>query len=285
MAVPSRAQAIARQPQTWGVLNDVRWGRFIFWLVVGVILMVALLFAWHRTEDFLIKDDRFRIAEADEFAGQSPNLILEGVHYASASQIRHLFAQDFGRSLYLVPLSERRKQLLEIDWVEDATVSKVWPDTVKVRITERQPVAFLRLLPNRQDSLARFALVDHDGYILHPRVAAQFTLPIIAGVAETESLDARRARVHRALGMLKEVGPLAAQISEVDVTDPNNLIVAEHIGNTVVNLIIGEENFAERLQNFVANYKEINARRPGSTTLDLRVDGMITAVGDKHLGQ
>jgi cell division protein FtsQ len=285
MAVPSRSQAIARQPQNWGVLNDVRWGRFIFWLVVGVILMVALLFAWHRTEDFLIKDDRFRIAEADQFAGQSPNLILEGVHYASASQIRHLFAQDFGRSLYLVPLQERRKQLLEIDWVEDATVSKVWPDTLKVRITERQPVAFLRLQPSRQDSLARFALVDHDGYILHPRVAAQFTLPIIAGVGETESLDARRARVHRALGMLKEVGPLAAQISEVDVTDPNNLIVAEHIGNTVVNLIIGEENFAERLQNFVANYKEINARRPGATTLDLRVDGMITAVGDKHLGQ
>lgn len=285
MAVPSRSQAITAQPQNWGVLNDVRWGRFIFWLIIGVVLMVAMLFAWHRIEDFLIRDDRFRVAEADEFAGQSPNLILEGVHYASASQIRHLFAQDFGRSLYLVPLSERRRQLLEIDWVEDATVSKVWPDTLKARITERQPVAFLRLRPNRQDNLARFALVDHDGYILHPRVAAQFTLPIIAGVAENESLDARRARVHRALGMLKEVGPLAAQISEVDVTDPNNLIVADHIGNTVVNLIIGEENFAERLQNFVANYKEINAKRPGATTLDLRVDGMITAVGDKQLGQ
>jgi cell division protein FtsQ len=285
MAVPSRAQAMRPLPQNWGVLSGLRWGRFFFWLVVGVALMVAMLFAWHRIEDFLIKDDRFRIAEADEFAGQSPNLILEGVHYASATQIRHLFEQDFGRSLYLVPLSERRRQLLEIDWVEDSTVSKVWPDTLKVRITERQPVAFLRLAPNRQDSLARFALVDHDGYILHPRVAAQFTLPIIAGVGENESLEARRARVHRALGMLKDVGPLAAQISEVDVTDPNNLIVAEHVGNSVVNLVIGEENFAERLQNFVANYKEINAKRPGATTLDLRVDGMITAVGDKHIGQ
>jgi cell division protein FtsQ len=285
VAAPTRAQAARAQSPHWGLLNDLRWGRFLFWLIAGVVLMVALLFAWHRTEDFLIKDDRFRIAEADEFAGPSPNLILEGVHYASASQIRHLFTQDFGRSLYLVPLQERRRQLLEIDWVEDATVSKVWPDTLKVHVTERQPVAFLRLPPNRQDGLARFALVDRDGYILHPRVAAQFTLPIIAGVAENEPIDARRARVRRALGMLKEVGPLAAQISEVDVTDPNNLIVADHIGNTVVNLIIGEENFAERLQNFVANYKEINARRPGATTLDLRVDGIITAVGDKHLGQ
>ncbi|HMF75901.1 MAG TPA: cell division protein FtsQ/DivIB [Bryobacteraceae bacterium] len=285
MAVSSRSQTSRAQAQNWGVLNDLRWGRFLLWLVAGVLLMVGSLFAWHRTEDFLIRDDRFRVAEADEFAGQSPNLILEGVHYASASQIRHLFAQDFGRSLYLVPLQERRGQLLEIDWVEDAAVSKVWPDTLKVMIRERQPVAFLRLPPSRHDSVARFALVDHDGYILHPRVAAQFTLPVIAGVAENESIDARRARVHRALGMLKEVGPLAAQISEVDVTDPNNLIVAEHVGNSVVNLIIGEDNFAERLQNFVANYKEINTKRPGATTLDLRVDGIITAVGDKHLGQ
>lgn len=285
MATATRSQTARTPSPSWGVLNDFRWGRFVFWLVAGVLLMVSSLFAWHRAEDFLIKDDRFRIADADEFAGRSPNLILEGVHYASASQIRHLFAQDFGRSLYLVPLQDRRGQLLEIDWVEDAAVSKIWPDTLKVSIRERQPVAFLRLPPARQDSVARFALVDHDGYILHPRVAAQFTLPVIAGVLESESIAARRARVHRALSMLKEVGPLAAQISEVDVTDPNNLIVADHVGDSVVNLIIGEDNFAERLQNFVANYKEINAKRPGATTLDLRVDGMITAVGDKQLGQ
>jgi cell division protein FtsQ len=272
----------AQHPE-WGIFTGLRWGRFVFWLVAGVLLMVSTLFAWHRTEDFLIKDDRFRIAESDEFAGQSPNLILEGVHYASASQIRHIFAPDLGRSLYLVPLQERRRQLLEIDWVEDAAVSKIWPDTLKIKIHERVPVAFLRLPPLRRDNVPRFALVDRDGYILRPRVAGRFTLPVIAGVKETEPLDARRARVHRALGMLKDAGPLAAQISEVDVADPNNLVVAEHIGNSVVNLIMGDDNFAERLQNFVANYQEINAKRPGINTLDLRVDGMITAVGDKHL--
>ena len=52
----------------------IRWGRFTFWLVAGVFLMVGTLFAWHSTEEFLIKDNRFRVAEAEEFAGQSPNL-------------------------------------------------------------------------------------------------------------------------------------------------------------------------------------------------------------------
>jgi cell division protein FtsQ len=106
----------------------MRWGRFAFWLAAGLFLMVSTLFAWHRTEEFLIKDSRFRVAEADALGGQSPNLIVEGIHYASASQIRHVFAEDFGRSLYLVPIEKRRLQLLEIDWVEDASVSKVWPN-------------------------------------------------------------------------------------------------------------------------------------------------------------
>ena len=42
-------------------------------------------------------------------SGRSPNLTVEGIHYASASQVRHVFAKDFGRSLYLVPIQKRRE--------------------------------------------------------------------------------------------------------------------------------------------------------------------------------
>jgi cell division protein FtsQ len=264
---------------------EIRWGRFIAWLILGLFLMVGTLFAWRRTEEFLIKDDRFRIMEAEEFAGQSPNLIIEGIHYASAPQIRHVFAQDFGRSLYLVPLQERREQLLEIDWVEQASVSKIWPNTLKVWIHERVPVAFVRLRPNPKDGMSQLALIDKDGYLLRPKVAAKFTLPVITGVRENEGLENRRARVRRVLGMLKETGPLGAQISEISVADPNNLVVAEHVDRRVVNLMLGDENYAERLQNFLANYNEIKQKRPDARTLDLRVDGVITAVGDDPGGK
>lgn len=263
----------------------VRWVRFTVWLIAGLLLMVSALFAWRRTEEFLIQDNRFRLTEPDDFAGQSPNLIVEGIHYASASQIRHVFAEDFGRSLYLVPIETRRAQLLAIDWVEDASVSKIWPNTLKVRIHERAPVAFVRLRPNHRDGMTQLALIDKDGYILRPRVAARFTLPVITGIRENEPLEHRRARVRRVLSMLKEVGPLAGQISEVNVADPNNLIVAEHVDNDVVNLMLGDENYTDRLQNFLVNYAEIKARRPDAKTLDLRIDGAITTVGEEQREQ
>jgi cell division protein FtsQ len=266
-------------------LGEIRWRRFVFWLVAGIFLMVGTLFAWHQTEAFLIKEDRFRIAEPEDIAGQSPDLKVEGIRYASASQIRHVFAEDFGRSLYLVPLQKRRLELMEIDWVENATISKVWPDTIKVVVKERQPVAFVRLPRLYRDAPSRLALIDHDGYILRPKVAARFTLPVISGVRENEDIENRKARVRRALAMLREVGPLANQISEVDVTDVNNIIVAEHVGNNVVNLILGGENFQDRMVNFLANYNEVKEKRPDASVLDLRVDGAITAVGDKHLEQ
>jgi cell division protein FtsQ len=263
-----------------GLFAGLQWLRLVFWLISGTVLMVVALMAWHLIVEFLIKDDRFRLAEAEELAGQSPNLVVEGVHYASASQVRHVFAEDFGRSLYLVPLQARREQLLEIDWVQDASVSKIWPDTLRVAIREREPVAFVRLPPQHAGDGTRLALIDLYGHILRPRVAARFTLPVIAGVREDETVENRRARVLRALAMLKEIGPLGAQVSEVDVSDPNNLVLAEHVGGDVVNVMVGEENYAERLRNFLANYSEIKEKRPDAKTLDLRVDGVITAVGE-----
>ncbi len=169
---------------------------------------------------------------------------------------------------------------MKIDWVEDAAVSRIWPNSLRVWIRERTPVAFIHLPPRRSDGLSAFALIDKDGYILRPRVAARFTLPVISGVRESETLDDRRARVRRVLDMLKEIGPLAGQISEINVADPNDLVVAEHVGNSVVNLMLGDENYSDRLQNFLASYGEIKARRPDATTLDLRVDNIITAVGE-----
>jgi cell division protein FtsQ len=283
MARRSDAQSrIAGEEPRTSVFDSFRWGRVALWTGVGMTVLVGTLFGWHSTEEFLIRDDRFRLAEPQDFAGLSPSLQVEGVHYASPSQIRHVFAADFGRSLYLVPVNARRKDLLAIDWVEEATVSRIWPNTVKVSIVERRPVAFIQLPPRRKDGLSEFALIDKDGYILRPRVAARFTLPVIKGIRESEERTDRRARVRRVISMLQSLGTLASHISEVDVSDPNNLIVAQHMDDRVLNLMVGDENFSTRMSNFINNYNEIKSKRPDAVNFDLRVDNMITVAGDQQ---
>ncbi|MGH9581440.1 MAG: cell division protein FtsQ/DivIB, partial [Bryobacteraceae bacterium] len=241
---------MARQQEQAGFFQPfagIHWARFTIWLAAGIVLMFIVLFAWRRMEEFLINDPRFLVSEPDDFAKASPNLIVEGVHYASASQIRHVFAEDLGRSLYLAPIHKRRSELRQIDWVEDATVSKIWPNALRITIHERVPVAFVHL-PPRKDGMSQFALIDKDGYILRPRVPAKFTLPVIEGISEAQPIENRRARVRRVMTMLDEIGPLAARISEVDATDPNNLIVEAHMGDRVLNLELGDENYTDRLK-------------------------------------
>ena len=85
--------------------------------------------------------------------------------------------------------------------------------------------------------------------------------------------------------MLRALGPSGDRISEIDVSDPNNLVIAEHLENRVLNLMLGDENFASRMTNFLNNYAEIKAKRPGASTFDLRVDNMITVVGDQNYVQ
>ena len=63
-------------------------------------------------------------------------LTAQGLVYASRWKVQRVFAADFDHSIFSVPLGERRRRLLAIDWIEDVSVSRVWPDRLVVRHTD-----------------------------------------------------------------------------------------------------------------------------------------------------
>ena len=156
---------------------------------LGAVMLVAALYAWHHVEQFLIQDARFTLSGPDGVDDASV-IQVQGAAHASRRSVESAFASDLGRSVYLLPLADRRATLRTIDWVKDASVSRVWPNRVMVRLTERQPVAFVTL------AASRFALVDADGVILPP-TADRFHLPVIRGVRASDSIADRRDRVQR----------------------------------------------------------------------------------------
>jgi cell division septal protein FtsQ len=234
-------------------------------LAFGVLVM-ASLYAFHRVEQFLIADPRFALN-----ADTASTLEIAGAAHASRHKIEAVFAEDSGRSVYLMPLSDRRSALREVDWVKDAAVARLWPNRVIVSVAERKPVAFVTL------GSSRFALIDEDGVIL-PAAADRFTLPVLTGVRASDPLPARRERVGRMLRLTRELGELAAKVSEIDVSDRDNLKVTVPYEGHMETLLLGDHNFSVRIQNFVRNYPEIRRRLPGAATLDLRLEDRITVV-------
>ncbi len=165
-----RKQNAEREPawRTW------RAGlRYALYSAAVLLLAIVALYVYSRVDQFLAGDPRFRLAEPPSDGGESPALRIEGVVYASRAQILNAFSADYGRSLYLLPLAERRRTLLGIDWVRDASVSRLWPDRLAVRIVERKPVAFIQLPAAESPASQRVALIDAEGVILEQPPRAQ----------------------------------------------------------------------------------------------------------------
>ncbi len=217
--------------------------------------------AWYSVDHFLASDSRFAL---------DSRLIIEGAVYTPASAIEAVFARDFGRSVYLAPLADRRRRLLAIDWVRDAAVSRRWPNRIAVRIVERTPVAFLVF------EGAAPALIDGDGVILTWPRRANLRLPVLTGITPGQPLEARRRRVREAVELLGETRKYAGQISEIDAADPYNLKITYLSQGRAFRLWLGDRNYGARMANFEKFYGDIGRRLPFAHVFDLRLDDRIT---------
>ena len=150
-------------------------------IVIGAsLLLTTCIYASQRFEQFMIRDPRFILPGPADYGLESPNLEIAGSEsMRRARRSCRIFEPDMGRSVFLFPLKSRRKELLNVRWVRDASIVRIWPNRIQVRIEERQPAAFVKL---RGESMERWALIDEEGVILDPPLKAAFHLPILAGV-------------------------------------------------------------------------------------------------------
>ena len=82
----------------------------------------------------------------------------------------------------------------------------------------------------------------------------------------------------RFLRMQSELGSYMDKISEIDVSEIDNLKVVQQFDNRALTLMLGNQSYRERYENFLNNHEEIRKRLPDAITLDLRLKDRITAV-------
>lgn len=261
-SVPAPADKRFRRAETrpgrkgggWWRSSLVRWGvALVFVLgVAGVGLSSAV-----RAQIFSIN-----------------RIVVRGNARLSTGEVLAIVDGLRGGSLFAADLEAYRLKLLDSPWVADATMRRVLPSTIDLRIVERTPMAVGRL----GDQLY---LVDSSGVIIddYGPQYAQFDLPIVDGLVGapkdgSPAVEPERARLAaRFLDALSGAPALRQHVSQIDVRNDHNVSVL--IDKDPVLLYLGDRDFASRLQRYLEMAPTLKEQIAEIDYVDLRFDERI----------
>ena len=198
------------------------------------------------------------------------NITVSGNVRLSRGEVVALVEGLRGHNMLTADLESWRSRLLDSPWVADAAIRRVFPATVAVAISERQPLGIGRI----NDTLY---LVDRRGMVIdeYGPNYADFDLPIIDGLGAHASADglvdeARATLAGRLLSDLAQRPDLARLVSQIDVTDARDAVLI--LENDTALIRVGEENFIDRLQSYLDLAATLRERIPDIDYVDLRFD-------------
>ena len=251
-----KAVAVRRRRPSWG------WHSVVFF--TAVVLPVGL--AGFLLTTFLLWSPRFELQSADD-------LQVTGNQYVSREEIANALAvplqagRGSGLKVFRLSVETARKRVEAIAWVHSAVLTRILPNRLLVRITERTPVAFANLG-------GRVSLVDSEGVLLDKPESASFDLPVITGLDSIPSPQERQTRIalyQDFMNQLSEEIPHSGwMVSEADLADGEDLKALLVQGRDTLQVHFGHESFRERFQTFLALLPELRKSKAPLDSVDLR---------------
>jgi cell division protein FtsQ len=213
---------------------------------------------------------------------QVQSIDVSGTARTSTEEIQGLTRRALARTgVWRADLAAISNELSRLPGVRRAVVTRVLPDRIRVRITERVPLAVVRT------SSGHFVWVDDDGVMLgemkpDDRQPAFF----IRGWSEEGGEDARREnaeRVQKYLALVKEwdAAGLSQRVSEVTLTDLRDVRVQLGGGDSQIEVRLGSQELSPRLQialQALDTYKQ-TPRGSSITYVDLQTGRVVIGFG------
>ncbi len=256
-----RQKPVEIRRKKFGAKNLSSYRRLFLWIFIGAaVITVSVLagrFALYSPQMQLIKSDQ---------------IDLTGNHIVGREPLVNIFYGDRGKSVLTIPLDKRRSQIEQIGWVESASVQRILPNRVRVEITERTPIAFVR---NGNE----IALIDSHGVILDRPGDVDMRFPIISGVTDALPRDERERRMQTYQELVRDLnivyGDSSNQLSEVDLSNPKNVrIVMAGIPGVnaaqAVNIKFGSGDFTSKYRMLVDNFAQWQANAGCVHSVDLQ---------------
>ncbi|MCX8090320.1 MAG: FtsQ-type POTRA domain-containing protein [Verrucomicrobiae bacterium] len=250
-------------------------------MTVGTLLgaLFGLYVCWQMGAWAL---DRF-VYENPAFAIREVQVQTDGI--LSPEQLRRWAGVRPGQNLFALDLARVKRDLELVPLIESVAVERVVPATLRLRVTEREPVAQLNV--PRPDGRGGFEVgvfwLDASGHVMLPPDPRQCTaplppeetLPVLTGVGLQDLQPGRRLespQVRAALELIEAFthSPMAGLVDlrRIDLSAPEVLVVTTGQGAEVT---FGTQNLEQQLRR----WREIHelGRRQGRAVawLDLAV--------------
>jgi cell division protein FtsQ len=208
---------------------------------------------------------RFRLDSSD-------NIEMAGISNVTRAQVMEVMGGDIGRNIFFIPLDQRQKQLQQIPWVAAASVMRFAPNRIKIQIHERMPVAFAQVG-------SKVMLIDASGVLMDLTNKKRLSFPVIIGMSANEPLSTRSIRMKMFNELVHELdsngGHYSQDLSEVDLTDAEDVKVLTNDPAGEVLVHLGSANFLDRFKIYVAHLREWRQQFTKLESVDLRYDQQI----------
>ena len=215
---------------------------------------------------------RFRLETSD-------NIEMVGLSNVTRTQVMEVMGGDIGRNVFFIPLEQRQKQLEQIAWVESASVLRFAPNRIRIEIHERTPVAFARVG-------SRIILADRSGALMELSLKRKYSFPVIVGMSAGEPIATRAARMKIYSQLIHELdsggGHYSEDLSEVDLSDPEDVKVLTNDPGGEVLIHLGSSNYLDRFKIYIAHLGEWRQQFVRLESVDLRYDRQIIVNPDRR---
>lgn len=237
----------------------------LVWAFVAATVLCVLAVAGGMLYHYGERSWRFRIESSD-------NIDVGGMENVTKAQIMEVMGADIGRNIFFIPLAQQKAQLEQIPWVESASVMRFVPNRLRVEIHERTPVAFARVGP-------RIFLIDAGGSLMELPQKRKYSFPVILGMNPGEPLSTRIPRMKAYNELVRDLDSggarYAQDLSEVDLSDLENIKVRVNDPQGDVEVELGSSDFLRRYKTYVSHVQEWRQQFQKLESVNLRYDNQV----------
>ena len=253
-------------------------------LSISFSLVVILFVLWRGGEWML---DRL-VYENDAFAIRKIEIVTDGV--VAPEHFRRWAGVKVGQNLLALDLARVKRDLELVPLIQTAAIERVLPKTLRLRITEREPIAQVVSMQAVADGGYESVTyhLDESGFVmlpLDPRLRASpsawqnETFPMISGVSTRDLRPGRRVdslQVRAAIDLISkfDYSPMAglAELQRINVTTPEILEVFTSHGAEV---IFSLNPFEQQLRRWHLVYDQFQRQGKAIAMLDLSISNNV----------